>query len=68
MKYIANDHVVVNYTIKFSGTPDKVREWILNDDPKLLSLMHDVLVAETGEYMSIEAYLKRTQPADATTE
>jgi hypothetical protein len=53
----ARDSVVVNWTIKFSGTPEQVREWILENDPEFLNSLHDVLLGATGTMVSIKNYL-----------
>jgi hypothetical protein len=51
------DHVVVNYSVKFSGTPEQVRQWIIDNDPEFLNKIHDVMIGGTSEYVSIKHYL-----------
>lgn len=58
-----HDSVVAFNTVKFNGTPDQVRQWILDNDPVWLSKAHDVMVGGTLETIGISDYLNRNANA-----
>lgn len=58
-----HDFVVAFNTVKFNGTPEQVRQWILDNDPVWLSTAHDVMLGENWQAVSIRDYLNRNTNA-----
>lgn len=55
--------VTMNYFVVFSGTPLAVAAWIEANDQAKLSKIHEVLIGETGEYVSINKYMENRKEA-----
>lgn len=55
--------VSANYFVVYSGTPLAVAAWIEANNQAKLSVLHQVLIGETGEYVDINAYMEGRQAA-----